>query len=185
LAQGIERALQRGNVDAVMEFGAPQFYVCSGGNQGPLPLCQGSGPDEGKRGYPTRSRPDAEMVVSEADARGNLERFVDTVRPNARDEVGTGAIRLYAFACDELAVRVQPVSCAHVGIVLSAIVGDGPEQHREVLVFWAVGGFAGRSLPFTEVWDGAVRAEEVPVLFEDGGELADFGDVHVIDQSLR
>ncbi|HLG11231.1 MAG TPA: hypothetical protein VI876_05670, partial [Dehalococcoidia bacterium] len=73
----------------------------------------------------------------------------------------------------------------HVGIVLSAIVADGQDLRREVLIFWAVGGFAGRTLPFTEVWDGEVLPEEVNVLFTDGGKLADLGDVHVIDQSLR
>ena len=185
LAQGIERALQTGNIDAVMKFGAPRFYICAGGNLGPLPLCEGLGPDEGRRGYALRRRFSAETAVSEAAAKQRLQSFVGSVRSNARDEVGSGGLRLYAFSCDRLAVRVQPVSCAHVGIVLSAIVADGQDLRREVLIFWAVGGFAGRTLPFTEVWDGEVLPEEVDVLFTDGGKLADLGDVHVIDQSLR
>jgi hypothetical protein len=185
LAQGIERALQRGSLDAVMELGAPRFYICPGGSQGPQPLCAGSGADEGRRGYPVRERGAADRVLNEAATRQRIRDFISAVRPSARDEVGPGGLRLYAFACDELAVRVQPVSCAHVGIVLSAIVGDGAELRREILVFWAVGGFAGRTLPFTEVWAGSVAPGEIDVLFEAGGTLSDLGDVHVIDQTLR
>jgi len=185
LAQGIERALQRSNVTAVMDFGVPRFYICPGGNLGPMPLCEGVGPDEGRLGYVVARRFSGESTVSEEAARQKIQRFVSSIQPNARDELGPGGLKLYAFACDELAVRVQPVSCAHVGIILSAIVEEGQELRRELLIFWAVGGFAGRVLPFTEVWDGAVLPEEIRVLFEDGGRLTDLGDVHVIDQELR
>jgi hypothetical protein len=185
LAQGIERALQRGNIDAVMDLGVPGFYICPGGGRGPMPLCEGSGPDEGKRGFPVTRRFSGETVVDEAAARQRIVDFVRSAQPGVRDAIGPGGLKLYAFSCDRLAVRVQPVSCAHVGIILSAILGEGAEQRREVLVFWAVGGFAGKTLPFTEVSYGAVRPQEVSVLFEDGGELADLGDVHVIDQARR
>ena len=66
--------------------------------------------------------------------------------------------------------------------MLSAIVADGATQQRELLIFWAVGGFAGKSLPFAEVWDGPVRPEEIDILFRNGGTLADLGEVHVIDR---
>jgi hypothetical protein len=182
LAQGIERALQRGRLDSVMDFGASRFYICPGGNQGPQPLCQGVGPDEGRRGYPVTRRFLAESVLSEEATRQRIQRFLDSIRPNARDEVGPGGLRFYAFTCDLRAIRVQPVSCAHLGIVLSAIVADGATQQRELLIFWAVGGFAGKSLPFAEVWDGPVRPEEIDILFRNGGTLADLGEVHVIDR---
>ena len=182
LAQGIERALQRGKLDSVMDFGASRFYICPGGNQGPQPLCQGVGPDEGRRGYPVTRRFLAESVLSEESTRQRIQRFLDSIRPNARDDVGPGGLRFYAFTCDLPAIRVQPVSCAHLGIVLSAIVADGATQQRELLIFWAVGGFAGKSLPFAEVWDGPVRPEEIDVLFRKGGTLADLGEVHVIDR---
>jgi hypothetical protein len=185
LAQGIERALQKGNIDAVMELGASNFYICPGAGQGPMPLCEGSGADEGKRGYPVIRRFGEETVQSETATRGKIGAFLRAIRPNARDGVGAGGLKLYAFACDQLAVRVQPVSCAHVGIILSAIVGEGRELRREVLIFWAVGGFAGKTLPFTEVWDGPVRPEEVDVLFEVGGRVEDLGEVDVIEQGLR
>jgi hypothetical protein len=180
LAQGIERALQRGKVDAVMRLGAPALYICEGGNVGPMPICQGRERDTGLRGYPVRRRFSAPGVISDLEARRRIEAFLAAVRPDARDEVGGGGLELYAFACDRLAFRAQPVSCAHVGIILSAILGDGAERRREVLIFWAVGGFAGRSLPFTEVWDGPVAPGELSVLFRDGGRLDDLGEVHVI-----
>jgi hypothetical protein len=180
LAQGIERALQRDKLDAVMDFGVPSFYICPGGNLGPQPLCQGVGPDEGRRGYPVARRFGAESVLSEEATRERIQRFLDSIRPDARDEVGDGRLRFYAFACDLRAIRAQPVSCAHLGIVLSAIVADGAAQQRELLIFWAVGGFAGKSLPFTEVWDGSVSPEELSVLFGDGGTLDDLGEVHSI-----
>jgi hypothetical protein len=168
-----------------MGFGASRFYICPGGEGGPQPLCAGVGADEGRRGYPVARRAGAEGVLSEDETRRRLQGFMSSINATARDGVGSGALRLYAFTCDRRAVRVQPVSCAHLGIVLSAIVGEGQAQRREVLVFWAVGGFAGRSLPFTEVWDGAVAASETQVLFEAGGTLDDLGDVHVIDQTKR
>jgi hypothetical protein len=53
------------------------------------------------------------------------------------------------------------------------------------LIFWASGGFQGRTLPVVEVWDGAILSHEVPVIFETGGHLDDLGEVYAIDQSLR
>jgi len=187
LGQGIERALQGGNVDAVMEFGAPRFYICPGpvDPDAPSPLCDGTGPDEGRRGYPV-AQLNGEASVVDADAlRATLQAFVDAVQPGATDDIGSGELKLYAFSCTQAAFPVQNVSCAREGIILSAILTRGAETRRELLVFWARGGFQGRTLPFTELWQGAVLAEEADVLFKTGGTLPELGEVHVIDQSLR
>ena len=190
LAQGIERALQAGNVDAVVELGAPRLYVCPDarpqGLGGPFPLCDGAGGDEGRVGYPVGRRFSEGAVVDAAGLRAMLQTFLTTIRPDARDAVGSGGLRLYAFGCTQVASRVQPVSCARLGIILSAIVSSGgSEPRRELLVFWAVGGFLGRTLPFNEVWEGIVMQQESAVLFETGGTLPDLGEVHVIDRAVR
>jgi len=186
LGQGIERALRRGNVDAVMQFGAPRFYICPGpGRSGaPSPLCDRVGTDEGRLGYPVARRGDEASVVEPAILRATLQAFVEAILPDAEDEVGDGAIRLYAFSCSEAAFPAQNVSCAKEGIIFSAILRREAGLQREVLVFWAQGGFQGRTLPFTELWEGPVVTAEVPVLFETGGRLVDLGEVDVIDQSL-
>lgn len=190
LAQGIERALQAGNVDAVIEFGAPRFYVCPDapprGSGGPFPLCQGADSDQGRLGYPVARRFSEGAVVDEEGLRALLQAFVDAIRPGVRDQVGPGGLKLYAFSCTQPAFRVQPVSCARVGIILSAIVSRGAgEPRRELLVFWAVGGFLGRTLPFNEVWEGTILPLENAVLFETGGTLPDLGEVDVIDKAVR
>lgn len=186
LGQGIERALQRGNVNAVMEFGAPRYYICPGpGRSGaPSPLCDRVGADEGRLGYPVAQRNGGASVVEPEVVNAMLQAFVEAVEPEAQDEVGDGTLRLYAFSCTEAAFPAQHVSCAKEGIILSAILRRGSEMRREILVFWAQGGFQGRTLPFTEVWEGAVAGEEADVLFQTGGRLADLGEVDVIDQSL-
>jgi hypothetical protein len=186
LGQGIERALQRGNVDAVMEFGAPTFYICPGPGRSdaPSPLCDRVGADEGLSGYPVAQRFGESQVVAPEVLLATLEAFVASIQDEAEDEVGTGELRLYAFSCTEAAFPAQNVSCAKEGIILSAIVDRGSRLHREILVFWAQGGYAGRTLPFTELWHGLVREAEVEALFERGGRLQDLGEVDVIDQSL-
>jgi hypothetical protein len=186
LGQGIERALQRGNVAAVMEFGAPRFYICPGpGTSGaPSPLCDRAGADTGRSGYPVTQRNGRASVVEPAIVRAMLQAFVDAIRPEAQDEVGDGTLRLYAFSCTEAAFPAQNVSCSKEGIIFSAILERGSVVQRELLVFWAQGGFQGRTLPFTEVWEGSVAAEETAVLFQTGGRLDDLGEVDVIDQSL-
>jgi hypothetical protein len=186
LGQGIERALQRGRVDAVMEFGAPAFFICPGpGRSGaPSPLCDRAGADEGRLGYPIAERGGAASIVEPDALRETLQNFVDAVVFTARDEVGDGILTLYAFSCTDRPLAVQNVSCAREGIILSAIVEHGDGPRREVLIFWARGGFAGRALPFTELWTGAVESNEYDALFGAGGRLDDLGEVHVIDQSL-
>jgi hypothetical protein len=187
LGQGIERALQRGNVGAVMEFGAPRFYICPGPSDAtaPAPLCDGTGPDEGRSGYPV-ARLHGETSVVEPDAlRSTLQAFVDAVQPDMTDDIGSGSLQLYSFSCTQAAFPAQNVSCAREGIILSAILKRDAGTQRELLVFWAQGGFQGRTLPFTEVWEGVVPAQDAGVLFKTGGSLADLGQVHVIDQSLR
>jgi hypothetical protein len=186
LGQGIERALQRGNVDAVMEFGSPRFYICPGPGQSgaPSPLCDRVGADEGRQGYPVAQRSGEVSVVDPAVVSAMLQAFVEAVEPKAQDEVGDGTLRLYAFSCTEAAFPAQNVSCAKEGIIFSAILRRDSGTRREILVFWAQGGFQGRTLPFTEVWEGAVTGEDVAVLFRTGGRLADLGEVDVIDQSL-
>lgn len=186
LGQGIERALQRANVDAVMDFGAPRLYICPGpGRSGaPSPLCDRVGADDGRPGYPIARRGGEASVVPPEVVRAMLDAFVDSVQPEAQDTVGDGEITLYAFSCTHQAFPAQNLSCAREGIILSAILDRGDGEQRELLVFWAEGGFAGRTLPFTELWDGVVPADEVPLLFETGGRLEDLGEVDVIDQSL-
>jgi len=186
LAQGIERALRSGNVDAVMEFGAPTFYICPGPGRSdsPSPLCDRVGADQGREGYPIRSRFGPQAIVPPEVLRATLQAFVDAVQPETQDEVGPGLLALYAFSCTQKAFPAQNLSCAREGIILSAILDRGQRPHRELLVFWAEGGFGGRTLPFTELWEGGLLEAEVSVLFETGGELEDLGEVDVIDQSL-
>jgi len=188
LAQGIERALQSGQVEAVVDLAAPTLHVCPGPRPlaagGPFPLCNGAASSEGRFGYNVGRRYSEGGAVTEAGFRARIQEFVDSVHGRARDDVGRGDLRLYAFTCTDRAFPAQNVSCARLGIVFSAMVGEGPAVHREVLVFWAVAGFAGKTLPITEVWDGIVLDEEVPVLFRTGGHLPDLGDVDVIDDAL-
>jgi hypothetical protein len=186
LGQAIERALRRDNVDAVMTFGSARFYVCPGpGISGaPSPLCDRAGRDEGRLGYPVAGRGGEAAIVAPDAVQATLQAFIDTIDHEARDGVGDGRLTLYAFSCAEAPFPAQNVSCAKEGIILSAIVAHAEGPRRELLVFWVQGGFQGRSLPFTELWDGPILDGESPVLFETGGSLADLGDVHVIDQSL-
>jgi hypothetical protein len=189
LALGIERALQTDNVDAVIEFMAPRLFICPGGRAegpgGPFPLCDGAQKDDGRTGLAFGRRYSEGGVMSVDGIRSMIRRFLDDVDANARDSVGDGRLRLYAFSCSEPAIRFQNVSCAREGIVLSAIVGRGSSQRRELLIFWAVAGFQGKTLPVVEVWDGAILTDEVEVLFETGGRLPDLGEVYAIDQALR
>jgi hypothetical protein len=189
LALGIERALQAGNIEAVIEFMAPRLFICPGGSPqgagGPFPLCDGAEKDTGRTGLHFGRRYSEGGVTSIDGIRAILTRFLDDIDPNARDSVGEGRLRLYAFSCSTPAIRFQNVSCAREGIILSAIVGEGSSQRRELLIFWAAGGFQGRTLPVIEVWDGAILTNEVPILFQSGGTLPDLGEVYAIDQSLR
>jgi hypothetical protein len=189
LALGIERALQFGNVDAVVDFGEPRFYDCPGRPQQapgePFPLCEGAPEFTREEGYPIGRRHDGGSIVDEAGLSAFIQDFVDSVNHEASDDVGDGGLLLYAFGCPERATRFLNVSCARLAIILSAIVGEGSDARRELLVFWAVGLFGGETLPVTEVWDGAVLEEERAVLFDTGGYIADLGDIYVIDQSLR
>ena len=186
LGQGIERALQRGNVNAVMSFGEPRLYVCPGPERldAPSPLCDGVEADEGRTGFPATARFDESLVVTSDVVRARLQSFVDAIQPEASDQVGSGELTLYAFSCTQEAFPAQNLSCAREGIILSALLDRGSGLQREVLVFWVQGRFAGRTLPFTEFWDGPAQDDEIDVLFGAGGHLDDLGDVHVIDQSL-
>ncbi len=186
LGQGIERALQRGNVNAVMTFGEPRLYICPGPGRSdaPSPLCGGVGADEGRSGLPVMTRFGESFVVTLEVVRARLQSFVDAIQPEGQDEVGSGELTLYAFSCTQEAFPAQNLSCAREGIILSALVDRGSGLQREVLVFWVQGRFAGRTLPFTEFSDGPAREDELDVLFGAGGRLEDLGDVHVIDQSL-
>ena len=189
LALGIERALQFDNVGAVVEFGEPAFYDCPGRPQQtpgePFPLCEGAPEFTRREGYPVARRYSEGRIVDEAGLHEFVQDFVDSVDPETEDEVGDGRLRLYAFACPERATPFFNVSCARLAIILSAIVDDGNETRREVLVFWAVGLFGGETLPVTEVWDGVVLRDEEDILFKTGGYISDLGEVYVIDQSLR
>ena len=189
LALGIERALQFGNVDAVVDFGEPRFYDCPGRPQEkagePFPLCEGAEEFTREEGYPVARRYSEGSIVDEAGLSGYIQAFVDRVQSEADDEVGDGRLRLYAFGCPQRATPFLNVSCARLAIIFSAIVEAGGELRRELLVFWAVGLFGGETLPVTEVWDGVVLDGERRILFETGGYLSDLGDVYVIDQSLR
>jgi hypothetical protein len=189
LAQGIERALLAENVDVIVdEFSAATLFDCPGGQpQGggvPFPLCNGAQPNEGRSGYQVGRRYSQGAAVTEDGFRHYIQHFLDAVQPNARDAAGSGGLRLYSFSCSREAFAVQNVSCARLGIIFSAIVREGGQQRREALIFWAVAGHGGKTLPVTEVWDGMVFEGEVPVLFEKGGELTDLGVVDVIDRGV-
>ncbi len=189
LGISIERALQFGNVDAVVDFAEPDFYDCPGrpqqGAGEPFPLCEGVPEFTRLEGYPIARRYSERSIVDEEGLRVFLQRFVASVDPDATDDVGDGRLRLYAFGCPERAPPLLNVSCTRLAIVLSAIVDQGSDAHRELLVFWAVGLFRGETLPVTEVWDGVILDDEYAILFEDGGHISDLGDIYVIDQSLR
>jgi hypothetical protein len=187
LAQGIERALQVGNVDAVMDLAAPHFYICPGPTavNAPTPLCDNIAADEGLFGYPVATLHGAASVVAEDTLRELLELAVASAQPLAQDDVGGGELELYAFSCRQTAYPEQNVSCAKEGIIFSAILKLETSTRRELLVFWAEGGFQGRTLPFTELTQGPFELDEAGLLFETGGKVEGLGEVHVIDQSLR
>jgi hypothetical protein len=189
LGLGIERALQFGNVDAVVDFAEPAFYDCPGRPQQapgePFPLCEGAPEFTRREGFPVARRYSEGRIVDEAGLREFLQGFVQSVNAEARDEVGDGRIRLYAFGCPERATPFLNVACARLAIIVSAIIERDGEQRREVLVFWAVGLFGGETLPVTEVWDGVVLDGERDIVFGDGGYISDLGEVYAIDQSLR
>ena len=189
LALGIERALEFGNVEAIVEFSEPRFYDCPGRPQEragePFPLCEGAPEFTREEGYPVARRYSEGSVVDREGLHDFIQAFADRVRPDEADEAGDGRLRLYAFGCPERATRFLNVSCARLAIIFSGIVEAGGESRRELLVFWAVGLFGGETLPVTEVWDGVVLDGERSIVFESGGYISDLGDVYVIDQSLR
>lgn len=189
LGLGIERALQFGNVDAVVQFGEPAFYDCPGRPQEspgePFPLCEGAEEFTRREGIPVAYRFGERSIVDEEGLRDFVQAFMDAVEPDARDEMGDGEVRLHAFGCPQRATPFLNVSCARLAIILTAIVNNGPEERRELLVFWAVGLFGGETLPVTEVWRGIVLPGERDILFGDGGFINDLGEVYVIDQALR
>ena len=138
LALGIERALQANNVDAVIEFMATRLFICPGGRpEGPgqpFPLCAGAEKDTGRTGLPFGRRYSEGGVQSVDGIRSMVQGFLDDIDANAKDAVGDGRLRLYAFSCSTPAIRFQNVSCAREAIILSAIIGDGSSQRRELLI---------------------------------------------------
>ncbi len=189
LGLSIERALQLDRVDAVVNFAEPDFYDCPGRPQQspdePFPLCAGQPDFTRLEGFAIGRRYADNSVVDESTLWSFIQQFVDSVNPGAHDDVGDGRIRLYGFGCPERAPPLLNVSCTRLAIILSAIVGQGDEAHRELLVFWAVGQFRGQTLPVTAVWDGPILDSERSILFDTGGYISDLGDVYVIDQSVR
>jgi hypothetical protein len=189
LGLGIERALQFGNVDAVVDFGEPAFYDCPGrpkqGPGEPFPLCEGAPEFTRREGYPVAHRFGERSIVDEDGLREFIQAFVDAVEPAETDALGDGRLRLHAFGCPARATPFLNVSCARLAIILTAIVKNGEDTDRKLLVFWAVGLFGGETLPITEVWDGVILDSERTALLETGGYVSDLGEVYVIDQSLR
>jgi hypothetical protein len=189
LALGIERALQFGNVDAVVDFGEPAFYDCPGRPQQepdePFPLCLGAPEFTRREGYPVAQRFIEGEIVDEDRLHDFIQAFVDAVKPDMSDELDDGRIRLHAFGCPERAPPFLNVACARLAIILTAIVDKDGETQRKLLIFWAIGLFGGETLPVTEVWEGIILPGERRVVLEDGGYIADLGEVYVIDQSLR
>src|SRR5690606_17615809 len=99
LALGIERALQAGNVEAVIEFAEPHTYVCPGGPRtpgGPYPLCDGRAEFVSLEGFPVARRFAEGTIVDEAGLRALLNDFKARVNPEASDAVGPGGLGLYA-----------------------------------------------------------------------------------------
>lgn len=187
LALGIERALQRGAIDSVMEFTEPRTYVCPGGEPapgGPFPLCDGLAEFESREGFPLVFRYGDSEVVDRDYLERVVSNFVERVHPETEDEFGSGELRLHAFGCPERAVPFQNVGCARLAIVFTAILSHPSNTKRELLIFWAVGNYRGRTLPVTEIWRSDIPLDEAVVLFE-GGRLPDLGEIYVIDQSLR
>ena len=190
LALGIERALDAGNVDAVIDFGHVVTYTCPGPAptqpDQPYPLCDGALTGERRDGYGITQRFVSSSVVDRSAYRSYIESFITAIRPEAQDELGTGELKVYAMSCSEKAFPIQNVSCQRAAIILSAIVdhGDGPQ--RELLIFWAIPGqtfalgFGGKGLIISEVWRSSLHQDEVPVLFQTGGRLPDLGIVNVV-----
>jgi hypothetical protein len=186
LAQGIERALEKEDVAAVLEFAVVRQFECPGvpptGPGGPFPLCEGVPRFEARDGLPIGRRFSEGFVVDREGLRRFIAAFVQEVRPDARDRVGSGELELYAMSCEREAVAVQNVSCARAAIIFSAIIGQASSQRRELLIFWAVPGFMRETLPVESVWTGIVMDDEIPIIFQRGGRLFDLGQVHVLDR---
>ncbi|HEX5368600.1 MAG TPA: hypothetical protein VFY10_04220 [Dehalococcoidia bacterium] len=190
LALGTERALEAGNVDAVIDFGHVVTYVCPGpvpdGPDEPYPLCNGALTGERREGYGVTERFAGSSVVDRPTYRFFIQSFLSAIRPEASDAIGTGALRVYAMSCSQKAFPIQNVSCGRAAIILSAIVdhGDGPQ--RELLIFWAIPGttyalgFSGKGLVISEVWHSTIPSDEMPVFFQSGGTLPDLGIVDVV-----
>ena len=190
LALGIERALDAGNVDAVIDFGHVVTYVCPGPTatkpDQPYPLCNGALEGERRDGYGITQRFVSSSVVDRSTYRFFIESFLSAIRPEASDAIGSGELRVYAMSCSEKAFPIQNVSCQRAAIILSAIVDHGEGPKRELLIFWAIPGstnalgFTGKGLVISEVWRSDLHDDEVPVLFQNGGKLPDLGIVNVV-----
>ena len=190
LALGIERALDAGNVDAVIDFGHVVTYVCPGPAQtqpdDPFPLCNGALTGERRDGYGITQRFVSSSVVDRSTYRFFIQSFLSAIRPEASDAIGSGELRVYAMSCSQKAFPVQNVSCGRAAIILSAIVDNGEGPKRELLIFWAIPGttyalgFGGKGLIISEVWRSELHEDELPVLFQTGGTLPDLGIVNVV-----
>ncbi len=126
LALGVERALDAGNVDAVLDFGHVVTYVCPGPSPDapdqPFPLCNGALTGELRDGYGITQRFSGSSVVDRPTYRFFIQSFLSSVRPQAHDAIGSGELRVYAMSCSQKAFPVQNVSCGRAAIILSAIV---------------------------------------------------------------
>jgi hypothetical protein len=192
LALGIERALDAGNVDAVIDFGRVITYVCPGPKPEapgqPFPLCDGALTGELRKGYGITERFTESSIVDRDGYRAFIESFLHDVQPSAGDAVGPGDLRVYAMSCSQKAFPVQNVSCGRAAVILSAILDHGDGPVRELLIFWAAPGstfqlgFNGRGLIINEVWRSTIPADEVPILFQTGGTLPDLGIVNVVSR---
>ena len=186
LAQGIERALERNDLQAVLDLAVLRQFECPGGRPSgggaPFPLCDGVPAFEARDGIPVGRRYSEGAVVDLEGLRGFIAAFVKDVSPRSRDAAGNGELELYAFSCEREAIAVQNVSCARAAVIFSAILGEGSAMHRELLIFWAVPGLNRETLPIESVWTGIVMEAEEPVLFRTGGRLADLGQVHVLQR---
>jgi hypothetical protein len=104
-----------------------------------------------------------------------LEEFMNSLDTAAADAHGEGALRFQAVSCAQEPGDVCQLATA----VFTGIVSGG---ERALLIFW-VPLPASPDTPIAMVWTGPVLPDEVPVVFEDGGNLFDLGEVFLVEES--
>ena len=177
LAESLEVALQEGNYDAIVELVQQREETCPGGQPqgagGPFPLCDGAPQGEVRNGYQVGRRYSEGAIVGGEGLAMFIEGFVNAASPDVTDDYGSGEVRLQAVSCAAPAGD----GCDQGTVIFTAIL-EG--NRREVLVFW-IPLPADPEAPISMVWNGILMEDEESIVLEDGGEVFDLGQVHVLD----